>query len=302
MSAVIASSIICIIVFAINLQIKLMKTTTQILAFSILSLATISNHLHAVDADIGVQILEDVSGPELQKQGIAPADFDDMQILADVLFSARRYAAIGYDVVDDNGQDNSPLHFLITPFKTPIPTHKPFKGMTVREKQLTLKQFNADSASFRIQNDEWRSKVIEGAKSWLDECVEHRMKVEEDFLARLKANHNHDFHRSDIIGSVQKANEELATAKTRFLIVNSDLDHKPGIKAREQKARSLTIADLAADITIIVVNTSKEPDKSILLQGIPNKLLHADSLKQAAEIIASQIGAEMPVIANKSTE
>ncbi len=279
-----------------------MKTTTHIIALTVLSSFATIDQIQATDADIGVQIVEDVSGPELLKHGIKPADFDDMQILADVLFSTRRSAAIGYDVVDENGQDNTPLHFLITPFKNPIPTHKPFKGMTVREKQLTLKQFDTDSAKFRTENEEWRTRVIDGAKSWLDECVEQRMKVEEDFLSRLKANHNRDFRRSDIIGSVQKANEQLAAAKTRFLIVNSDLNHQPGVKARDQKPRALTIADLAADITIIVVNTSKEPDKSILLRGISNKVLHADSLKQAAELIASLIGAEMPAVAAKPPE
>jgi hypothetical protein len=279
-----------------------MKPTPHIFAITLLSLTASSGVLLAADPDIGVQIVEDVSGPELQKHGIKPADFEDMQILADVLFSTRRSAAIGYDVVDDDGQDNSLLHFLITPFEQPIPDRPVFKGMTVRDKMLAVKKFDADSTKFRKENEEWRTRVIEGAKGWLDECVEHRMKVEEDFLTRLKANRNRDFRRSDIIGSVQKANEQLAAAKTRFLILNSDLDHKPGSKSRDQKARAMTIADLAADITLIVVNTSKEPDKSILLRGLPNKVLHADSLKQAAEVIATQLGSEMPSITAKNPE
>lgn len=279
-----------------------MKPISHIIAITLLSLTVSSGVLPGTDTEIGVQIVEDVSGPELQKHGIKPADFEDMQILADVLFSTRRSAAIGYDVVDENGQDNSQLHFLITPFDQPLPTRPVFKGMTVRDKMLAVKKFDADSAKFRKDNDEWRSRVIEGAKGWLDECVENRMKVEEVFLTRLKANGNRDFRRSDIIGSVQKANEQLSATKTRFLILNSDLDHKPGSKASDQKARALTIADLAPDITLIVVNTSKEPDKSILLRGLPNKVLHAESLKQAAEFIATQLGAEMPAVAAKNPE
>jgi hypothetical protein len=279
-----------------------MKPTSHILATTLIGLTVTSRVLPAADPDIGIQIVEDVSGPELQKHGINPADFEDMQILADVLFSTRRSATIGYDVVDDDGQDNSLLHFLITPFEQPIPDRPVFKGMTVRDKMLAVKKFDADSTKFRKENEEWRTRVIEGAKGWLDECVEHRMKVEEDFLTRLKANRNRDFRRSDIIGSVQKANEQLAAAKTRFLILNSDLDHKPSSKSRDQKARAMTIADLAADITLIVVNASKEPDKSILLRGLPNKVLHADSLKQAAEVIATQLGSDMPAITAKNPE
>lgn len=279
-----------------------MKFTAHILAVSLFNLTAASGFLSAANTDIGIQIIEDVSGPELQKHGITPADFEDMQLLADVLFSTRRSAAIGYDVVDDIGQDNSPLHFQITPFDQPLPTRPVFKGMTVRDKMLAVKKFDADSAKFRKDNEEWRNRIIEGAKAWLDECVEHRMTVEEDFLTRLKANRNRDFRRSDIIGSVQKANEQLAGAKTRFLILNSDLDHKPGPKAHDQKFRALNAADLASDITLVVVNTSKEPDKSLLLRGLPNKVLHADSLKQAAEIIATQCAAATLVITAKSPE
>jgi hypothetical protein len=302
MSAVIAPASICTIFISINPKLNTMKPTSHILAITLIGLTVTSRVLPAADPDIGIQIVEDVSGPELQKHGINPADFEDMQIIADVLFSTRRSAAIGYDVVDDDGQDNSLLNFLITPFEQPIPDRPVFKGMTVRDKMLAVKKFDADSTKFRKENEEWRTRVIEGAKSWLDECVEHRIKVEEDFLTRLKANRNRDFRRSDIIGSVQKANEQLAAVKTRFLILNSDLDHKPGSKSRDQKARAMTIADLAADITLIVVNTSKEPDKSILLRGLPNKVLHADSLKQAAEVIATQLGSEMPAITAKNPE
>lgn len=271
-----------------------MKHTAQKLIAMLLSLATGIAAAPANDAEIGVHIMEDVSGPELQKHGIRPADFEDMQVLADVLFSTRRTASLAYDVVDENGEDNTPLHFLITPFEQPVPTRPVFKGMTVREKQLALKKFDADVAKFRQDNEGWRSRVIEGAKSWLEECVEHRMNVEENFLSRLKANRNQDFRRSDIVGSVQKANEQLAAAKARFLILNSDLDHKPGAKARDQKLRALAVADLAADITLVVVNTTREPDKSPILLGLPNPVLHADSLKHAAALMAAKLGVEAP--------
>ena len=40
-------------------------------------------------AAIGIYIIEDVSGPEVQKHGIKPADFEDMPVLGDVIFIAR---------------------------------------------------------------------------------------------------------------------------------------------------------------------------------------------------------------------
>ncbi|MCP5557711.1 MAG: hypothetical protein H7A55_08150 [Verrucomicrobiaceae bacterium] len=256
----------------------------------------------AANPAVGIHIIEDVSGAELQKHGIKAADFDDMQILADTLFATRRAASIGYDVVDEDGQDNSPLQFSITPFEKTIPTRPAFKGMTVRDKMLALKEFEARSAEFRKDNDEWRARILDGARSWLDDCVDHRLQVEADFLARLKANQNRDFRRSDIIGAVQKANECLAGASAKFLVLNSDLNHQPGPGARDQKVRSLGIADLSADIVLIIVNTSREPDKSPLLKDLPNRTLHADNLQAAAALIAVELTAGSKSLPTKPSE
>lgn len=240
-------------------------------------------------AEVGIHILEDVSGSEIEQQGIKPADFDDMPVLGDVIFRARTTGLLGYDVVDENGGDNKPLRFSITPFDQPVPTRKTFGGMTVREKALALRRFEEQKRTFLATNTQWRERVLEGARNWFDECITRRMEVEEAFLQRLKANHNRDYRGSDLNGSVQIANELLAGAKKRFLILNTDMEHKPGKTARDQAVRALNHADLAQEVVIIMVNTTNKPDQSPLLNGLPNKILHADSLKDAAEVITKEL-------------
>ena len=201
---------------------------------------------------------------------------------------------MNFDVVDENGADNSPLHFFVAPFESTVPTVPAFKGMSVKEKKLALKKFETDKAEFIKLNHEWRAKFIEGAKVWFDECVVQRMTVEGRFLEQLKANKNKDFRRSDILGAVQKANQQLSESKKRFLVLNSDLDHKPGKTAPEQKLRALGESDLSRDVVIVIVNQSQEPDKSPILKGLPNKVLHAETLQQAAELIAKELGVPTP--------
>jgi hypothetical protein len=242
-----------------------------------------------VPATIGIYIIEDVSGPEVQKHGIKPADFEDMPVLGDVIFIARTTGLIGYDVVDDNGSDNVPLHFAITPFEKEVPARPDFRAMTVRDKSNALKEFETKKTAFLKENTEWRNRVLEGAKVWFDECVTHRMDVEEIFLKRLKANHDKDYRRSDIIGAIQKANEILAGAKKRFLLLNTDMEHQPGPAARDKVVRALNHSDISQDVIIIMVNTSNKPDQSQILKGLPNRILHAESLQKAAEVITAEL-------------
>ena len=42
-------------------------------------------------------------------------------------------------------------------------------------------------------------------------------------------------------------------------------------------------------VIIIMVNTSNKPDQSQLLKGLPNKILHAESLQKAAEVITAEL-------------
>ena len=211
-------------------------------------------------------------------------------IVANGIFNCRwTTGLIGYDVVDDNGGDNVPLHFAITPFDKEVPDRPVFRAMTVRDKANALKEFEAKKATFLKENTEWRGRVLEGAKVWFEECVSRRMDVEEMFLKRLKANHDKDYRRSDIIGTIQKANELLAGAKKRFLLLNTDMEHQPGPAARDKAVRALNHADISQDVIIIMVNTSNKPDQSQLLKGLPNKILHAESLQKAAEVITAEL-------------
>ncbi len=240
-------------------------------------------------ADIGIHILEDVSGSEIKKHGIAPADYEDMETLCDVIFGARATGLLGYDVADENGGDNKPLRFTIKPFTEPVPTRQIKPGMTVREKAVALKDFETQKGSFLTKNADWRKTVLDGAKTWCDDCVNRRVEVEAIFLERIRTNHNRDFRRSDLIASIQQANALLVDAKKRYLILNTDMEHQPGKAARDQTVRALNHADIAEAVVIVMVNTTTKPDQSPLLKSLPNKILHAASLKEAATVIAADL-------------
>jgi hypothetical protein len=243
----------------------------------------------AFKSEVGIHILEDVSGPEIQAHGIQAAGYEDMENLCDVVFTHRSTGSISYDVVDENGDDNNPLQFSITPFSEPVPNRRIEPGMTVREKTVALREFEEKKKAFLQKNVEWRTKVLDGAKAWCDECVTLRVKVEEDFLQKLKANHQRQFRRSDLIGAIQQANQQLASSKSRYLILNTDMDHKPGPNSRNQDVRALNHADIAAEVVVVLVNTSGQPNRSALLKGLPNRILTATSLKNAAEVILSDL-------------
>lgn len=269
-----------------------MKTTTQSPLRKTLGICLLSPFLIGASPaapEVAIHLIDDVSGPELAGHGIKPAAYDDIEGFADILLTRRLVGSVSYDVIDDNGADNQPLCFRLEPFSEPVPEPRLGRGMTVVEKRAALKEFEAAKDTFLAKYEAWKKHSIEGCQTWIDGCVAHRVGLEKDFLQQIQANQDRDFRRSDIIGSVQQGNAILAEATTRFLILNTDMSHQPGKTARDQVVRALNHADLAEDVTIILVNRSGEPNRSELLRGIPHKILRAETLTEAADLITAEL-------------
>lgn len=278
---------------------SLMRRLARTVLLAAVALGMTLNGHSGESETVSIYLADDVSGEELTRDhGIHPADFESLTILADILFRAKLHGYLFYDVVDEDAGDNIPMGVFVKPFSSAPPNKIEIpRGIPVREKQALLAQFENSVREYSVEHGQWKSKVLDAASDWIDDSVEMRTAKHARFLKKTEEL-GRDFRHSDVIGTIKKANTHLGKGGLKFLILNTDLVHKPGAAAEEQKSRPLVVTDLSPDVILILVNTSRVPDTSKLLDSIKNIAYRAESLKDAATLISEIVAEQMPKSTN----
>lgn len=231
-----------------------------------------------------VVLLDDQSGEELARDhGIQPVEIADLLAIVNGVLANRKAVQIIHQVVDEDASDN-PLTVLdfnvYQGGAAPVP---PPVG-------LPISQLREAMLRYRTLRSEWQQDIKayqDGLQKDVERFVAGIATAQTAVAARhdaiLLERNGKDFNRSDIAGGVLAAAKTLGNKGLRILVMNTDAVDRPG--HGKFRVSPFTPAELDPGIVIVWVNTSRVPDKSRLFDGLKNPVRHADSMREAMELV-----------------
>ena len=236
-----------------------------------------------------VFVIGDQTGTELlTKHGIQPLTVDDLDILINAVLQGATPVRLFYqEVVEDAA--NSPVATLdFQPYAGGQPPKAPSPGLPLSQLVKTMEVYRNDRAKWQKGILDYRAVLVAGIEQFIRSVVATQAETSERFDKMLAARNGRDFDRSDVLGCVIAANKALGTAGRRVLVFNTDADDQPA--KRKPRKTMLTPEQLDPKIELIFTNTSHVPEQAPMFHGIPNPVHHADSMKEAMEMISGFLG------------
>ncbi|HEY1050546.1 MAG TPA: hypothetical protein VGE39_12345, partial [Prosthecobacter sp.] len=233
-----------------------------------------------------VLILDDLSGIELmEKHGIRETSSEDLKVLRDAVLSSRQMVRLFHDIVDEKGQDNEPLSLVFRPFSEPSPTVPLLRG-TLTAMQRQKAEFDSLRADFQRKLRAYAITMQADIEAFMRGVTSQQMETAARFDDATRARNGRDYNHSDVANAILTDVRALGTVTgLRVLIINSDMVDLPF--TGEPRKTPFTTEELPADVTVIFVNTSHQPDASPLFRGTPNPRHHAGSMRAAMELVAT---------------
>lgn len=248
-----------------------------------------------------VFLIDDQSGEELAtKHGIQPITTADLEVLVNGVLQNRTPVRLMHQPVDEDSTDNPVTQMEFRPYAGGTPPVAPAASLPLRQLAEAMKKWRQQRAMWQQGMMNYRKEVIAHGEGFVQKVAATQLEVAQRFDRMLAARNGRDFNRSDIFGCIATANHQLASGRRKVLIFNSDCEDLPGKRAPRRKP--LTPAELAPEIELIFVNTSLVPDRAPLFTGLKNPVRHANSMREAMEMVVSMFGGEdgkQAVIAGK---
>ena len=269
-----------------------MKTTAILTVLSATFFAVTNGKSEAPEGNtpepIKVFLVDDQSGVELKtKHGIQPLQVDDILVLVNAVLLGHTPVQLVHQAIDEDVSDNPATQLVFKPFAGDPPPTAPTPNMPLREFTELATQFKKDREKWQNSILAYRNEVVADAETFIQKVEATQLEVAQRMDQKLQLRNGRDYNRSDICGSIAVGNRVLGNSGKRVIIFNSDCDDCPG-KRRPRKT-PLTQTDLDPGIELIFVNTSRIPERSILFTGLKNSMRHADSMKEAMEIVVEML-------------
>jgi hypothetical protein len=240
---------------------------------------------------LAVFLLDDQTGEELAaKHGIQPIATADLEVLVNGVLQNRTPVRLAHQAVDEDATDNAVTQMEFRPYAGGTPPTAPSPALPLRQLAEAMKKWRQERAAWQQGMISYRRDVIAQSEGFVKRVASTQLEVAQRFDQMLADRNGRDFNRSDIFGSITAANAALGSKGRRVLILNTDGVDLPGKRAPRKLA--LTPAQLDPSVEIIFVNTSQIPDRGTLFAGIKNPARHANSMREAMEMVVAMLGGE----------
>jgi len=247
---------------------------------------------------VRVFIIDDQTGEELTtKHGIQPLAVADMESLINAVLRGSTPVAVFHEAVDEDSSDNAVAKLDFQPYAGGQPPKAPYAGLPLSQLAKAMSAYRKDRETWQQGIIAYRNALVGQIERFIRGVSTTQLEVSERFDRMLAARNGRDFNRSDILGCVLSANRMLGTTGRRALILNTDGDDRAAHRA--PRVTAVKPDELAPDVELIFVNTSGLPEQAPLFRGIPNPVRHADSVKQAMEMISESLGGNTATIARQ---
>ncbi len=235
-----------------------------------------------------VFLVDDQTGEELTvKHGIQSLAIPDLEALINGVINGTTPVRLFHQAVDEDATDNTTAQLEFRPFTGEKPPVKPSPNMPLRQLAEAKKSYDAKRAVWQKGIIDYRNRLASGAEGFIRQVAETQGTVAERFDKMLAARNGRDFNRSDIFGCVSNASRIFGAQGRKFLVLNTDADDLPG--KRKPRTTPLNPKELDPSVELIFVNTSRLPEQAPMFAGLPNPRHHANSMKEAMELIVNLI-------------
>jgi len=238
-------------------------------------------------------IIDDQTGEELARDhGIQPLEVADLDGLLNAVIQGQKPVSLMHIAVDEDSTDNPLARMLFQPYAGGAPPQAPSTN-------LPLRQLSEEMKRYRLRRTEWqrgligyRTQVQGKVEGFIRQITATQLAVSERFDQKLAARNGRDFNRSDIVGSMEMANKLLKGAERPVIVLNTDGNDLP--ENRDPQRNPLTPEQLDPRVVLIFVNTSRLPEQGVLFRGLRNEVRHANSVKEAMQMMVSMVDPSKP--------
>jgi len=237
---------------------------------------------------ITIFLIDDQTGEELAaKHGIYPLTTSDLDVLINAVLQRNASIRLFCGEVVEDASATVPVDMKFRPFAGGSPPIPPAPSLPLRQLVEEMKAYREKRALWQNGILEYRKELVTDVERFVRQVTELQMTTAKRFDDELKRRNGHDFNRSDVVGSVVTANRMLGAHGKRLLVLNTDAEDEPA--KRRPRTTPLTATELDPGTELIWVNKSRIPDSSPLFKGLPNHARHADTLREAMELVIDLI-------------
>jgi hypothetical protein len=270
--------------------------TGKLLATLLLSTAAffLAAHLQAEPPVQGqaepatVFLIDDQTGEELlQKHGIRPIAIEDLDVLINGVVNGHTPVRLFHQAVDEDAADNATAQMEFRPYAGEKPVKKVAINLPLPQLIEANKAYAAKRTAWQKGVRDYQLRLAGEVEGFIRQVTETQGSVSERFDKMLLVRNGRDFNRSDIYGCVANASRLLGPQGRRFLVLNTDAIDLPG--KRKPRTTPLNAKELDPAVELIFVNTSRLPEQAPMFTGLPNPRHHANSMKEAMELVVDLV-------------
>jgi hypothetical protein len=235
-----------------------------------------------------VFLVDDQTGEELEKlHGIHPLSSADLEVLINGVLKGGTPVHLLHQAVDEDATDNVTAQMDFRTYAGGHPPTPPSANLPLRQLAEKMKSYRDDRAAWQKGIFDYRKRLIGEVEGFVRQVTTTQTAVAQRFDEMLSARNGRDFNRSDIVGCIVAGNRLLGTEGRRIVVLNTDAEDLPA--KRKPRKTPLKPEELDAHVELIFVNTSHIPDASPLFKGLPNTKHHANTMREAMELVVKMI-------------
>lgn len=235
-----------------------------------------------------VFLVDDQTGEELaQKHGIRPIAIEDLDVLINGVVNGHTPVRMFHQAVDEDAADNATAQMEFRPYAGEKPVKKVAINLPLPQLIEANKAYAAKRTAWQKGVRDYQLRLAGEVEGFIRQVTETQGSVSERFDKMLVARNGRDFNRSDIYGCVANGSRLLGPQGRRFLVLNTDAIDLPG--KRKPRTTPLNAKELDPAVELIFVNTSRLPEQAPMFTGLPNPRHHANSMKEAMELVVELV-------------
>ena len=266
----------------------LLALAATLLSHLPLAIASEPPRTNAANPVATVFLVDDQTGEELaQKHGIRPIAIEDLDVLINGVVNGNTPVRLFHQAVDEDAADNATAQMEFRPYAGEKPIKKVAANLPLPQLIEANKAYAAKRAAWQKGVRDYQLRLADEVEGFIRQVTETQGNVSERFDKMLLARNGRDFNRSDIYGSVANASRLLGTQGRRFLVLNTDAIDLPA--KRKPRTTPLNAKELDPAVELIFVNTSRLPEQAPMFTGLPNPRHHANSMKEAMELVVELV-------------
>ena len=237
-------------------------------------------------ASLGICIIADETGPELQELGLRSVRVGDLAAAVRAALLAGTRVTVSFVVVDEDGRNGKRDEVASATFVPPnieIPKRPDYSKLSgsIQDLEKAQREFHASVRDAMRRSAPLFRAEDKKAEVLIREAVEIQTGMVAKFAREIQRRRGRDYPHSDIVGAIGLAIDSIKGCDRRIIIFNSDCRDR--VTYRDPRRTPLEEKELPTDVALIFSAPAGEPEKEKLFDGRKNKIVKVGGVHKALE-------------------